>query len=90
MLREVDERGYFGRFGGRFVPEVLIEPLRVLERAFTEASADSAFWEHYRRLLREYVGQVHDRLNQDRVRVGTDYNDYIKETDHVLSPYSGC
>ena len=52
-----DARGYFGDFGGRFVPEVLVEPLRELEAALRLALADTAFWNEYRRLLRDYVGR---------------------------------
>jgi len=52
-----DARGYFGRFGGRFVPEVLVEPLTRLEAAMHEAFADEAFWSDYRRLQRDYVGR---------------------------------
>ena len=57
VLRKPDARGYFGTFGGRFVPEVLIEPLRELEAALHAALADEAFWNDYRRLLRDYVGR---------------------------------
>ncbi|HXM17494.1 MAG TPA: tryptophan synthase subunit beta [Candidatus Tumulicola sp.] len=56
-MREPDERGYFGEFGGRFVPEVLVEPLRQLESDMREAFADETFWAEYRRLLRDYVGR---------------------------------
>ena len=52
-----DERGYFGEYGGRFVPEVLVTPLRELEIAAKAAFADAAFWADYHRLLREYVGR---------------------------------
>jgi len=57
MLHEPDQRGYFGAYGGAFVPEVLVEPLRQLERAMHEAFADAAFWDEYKRLLRDYVGR---------------------------------
>src|SRR5258708_2925466 len=56
-MNEPDARGYFGRFGGRFVPEVLVEPLVQLETAMRQAFDDPAFWEDYRRLLRHYVGR---------------------------------
>jgi len=52
-----DDRGYYGEFGGRFVPEVLIEPLRQLDSALREALADDAFWRDYRDLLRDFVGR---------------------------------
>jgi len=41
-MHKPDARGYFGRFGGKFVPEVLIEPLAQLERAMNERALVSA------------------------------------------------
>lgn len=54
---EPDERGYFGEFGGQFVPEVLVEPLRELTAAMHTAFSDDAFWREYRTLLRDFVGR---------------------------------
>ena len=50
-------RGYFGNFGGRFVPEVLIAALEELERALGDAAADPHFWDQYRAVLRDFVGR---------------------------------
>ncbi len=52
-----DARGYFGAFGGRFVPEVLIDALERLEREMTVAFADPAFWREYESVLRDFVGR---------------------------------
>ena len=52
-----DERGYFGEFGGRFVPEVLIAALAQLESEVEAAFASPAFWEEYETILREFVGR---------------------------------
>jgi tryptophan synthase beta chain len=52
-----DARGYFGEFGGRFVPEVLVEPLRELEESMQQAFADDRFWSEFRPLLQDYVGR---------------------------------
>lgn len=52
-----DARGYFGRFGGRFVPEVLIAALHELERAIAAAFADPSFWNEYDAVLRDFVGR---------------------------------
>ena len=41
--RDPDARGYFGEFGGRFVPETLVEPIEELERAYFAARDDAAF-----------------------------------------------
>lgn len=66
-----DERGYFGAFGGSFVPEVLVEAVAQVERAMREAFADRTFWDEFRALLADYVGRpspltVADRLGQPR------------------------
>jgi len=55
--RDPDARGYFGEFGGRFVPETLVEPVEALERAYLEARADPAFIAELERLLKHYVGR---------------------------------
>jgi tryptophan synthase beta chain len=52
-----DTRGYFGEFGGRYVPEVLIAALDELERAMTAAFADPSFWTEYHAMLRDFVGR---------------------------------
>ncbi len=52
-----DARGYFGAFGGRYVPEVLVAALEELEAAVDLAFADAAFWAEYHRILGEFVGR---------------------------------
>ncbi|HTU71124.1 MAG TPA: tryptophan synthase subunit beta [Candidatus Baltobacteraceae bacterium] len=52
-----DARGYFGAFGGRFVPEVLIDALESLEREMNRAFADPQFWREYEETLRDFVGR---------------------------------
>jgi tryptophan synthase beta chain len=52
-----DETGHFGPYGGRFVPETLMEPLRELEAAYAEARHDPAFRQELTGLLRDYVGR---------------------------------
>lgn len=52
-----ERAGYFGDFGGRFVPEVLIDALESLEREMHAAFADPAFWAEYEEILRDFVGR---------------------------------
>lgn len=52
-----DERGHFGPYGGRYVPETLMAPLEELERAFYEAQRDEAFQAELRELLENYAGR---------------------------------
>ncbi len=55
--RDPDARGYYGPYGGRFVPETLVAPVAELEAAYLEARKDPAFLDTLGRLLREYVGR---------------------------------
>ena len=57
MRRDPDARGYFGEFGGRFVPETLVEPIEELERAYFVARDDPGFQAELARLLKDYVGR---------------------------------
>lgn len=52
-----DQRGRFGEFGGKFVPESLMAPLAELEQAYHEAQHDPAFKRELDELLRIYVGR---------------------------------
>jgi len=49
--------GRFGAFGGRYVPETLIQALDEVEQAFGEAMADPAFLAELEALLRDFVGR---------------------------------
>lgn len=52
-----DARGYFGEFGGRYVPETLMTALGELEGAFAEAREDVRFQDELARTLRDFVGR---------------------------------
>ncbi len=55
--RDPDARGYYGAFGGRFVPETLVAPIEALEREYLTARHDPAFAEELMRLLTHYAGR---------------------------------
>jgi tryptophan synthase beta chain len=55
--RDPDARGYYGAFGGRFVPETLVAPVAELEAAYLAARSDPAFRAELADLLRNYVGR---------------------------------
>ncbi|MDP2317954.1 MAG: tryptophan synthase subunit beta [Acidobacteriota bacterium] len=55
--RDPDARGYYGAFGGRFVPETLVAAIEALEAAYFEARRDPAFSDELQRLLQHYVGR---------------------------------
>lgn len=52
-----DERGYFGAFGGRFIPEALVPALEELAAEYDKARLDPDFVNELLRLLRDYAGR---------------------------------
>ncbi|MFR0557431.1 tryptophan synthase subunit beta [Pseudoscardovia radai] len=48
---------YYGRFGGRYVPEALIGALDELQKVYDDAKHDPEFIKEFRRLSKEYVGR---------------------------------
>src|SRR5262245_43109474 len=53
--RDPDARGYYGAFGGRFVPETLVAPIEALDAEYLKARQDPSFAEELSRLLTNYV-----------------------------------
>jgi len=52
-----DERGHFGPYGGRFLPEALIAAMDELTTVYEKARVDPDFVDEFTRLLRDYAGR---------------------------------
>jgi tryptophan synthase beta chain len=55
--RDPDARGYFGAYGGRFVPETLVAPIEELTAGYLAARADPSFSAELETLFSHYVGR---------------------------------
>src|SRR5215471_9822478 len=55
--RDPDARGYYGAYGGRFVPETLVAPIAELTEAYFAVREDEGFRCELGGLLRDYVGR---------------------------------
>jgi tryptophan synthase beta chain len=55
--RDPDARGYFGAYGGRFVPETLVAPIEELTAGYFAARSDPSFARELDDLLAHYVGR---------------------------------
>jgi tryptophan synthase beta chain len=73
--------GWFGPYGGRFVPETLIEPLRALEAAYASARHDPAFQKRLARELLTYVGRPTPLTFAERLSDETDLRVWLKRED---------
>ncbi|MEE1082114.1 MAG: tryptophan synthase subunit beta [Bacteroidales bacterium] len=54
---QVDENGYYGQFGGAYVPEILYKTVDDLKKAYLPIIESEEFQKEYRQLLRDYVGR---------------------------------
>ena len=48
------EKGYYGEFGGAYIPEILVSTFQQLVTAFNKAKADPVFWEEYENIMSTY------------------------------------
>ncbi len=51
------KHGHFGKFGGRYVPEMLIPALEELDRTYSESKKDKKFQKEFKHLLKTYCGR---------------------------------
>ena len=54
---QVDENGFYGAFGGAYVPEILYATLKALQDAYLPIVESESFQQEYRKLLKDYVGR---------------------------------
>ncbi len=53
-MQDIQKRGYYGQFGGMFIPEILHTNFEELIRYFEQAKAEPAFWQEYETLMSTY------------------------------------
>jgi tryptophan synthase beta chain len=76
-----DDRGRFGGYGGRFVPETVMGALDELAAGYREARADPAFAADIERLGRDYVGRPTPLYPAERAAEGTGARIWLKRED---------
>jgi tryptophan synthase beta chain len=74
-------KGYFGEFGGQFVPETLLPALRGLEDAFLTASLDRSFWDEFNAYMKDYVGRPSPLTHAVRLSESLGIDVWLKRED---------
>jgi len=74
-------KGYFGEFGGQYVPEILIPALDELERAYNKFKKDKNFWLEYKNLLKDYAGRPTPLYFAKRLSIEYNLKIYLKRED---------
>ena len=64
---DADERGYFGTWGGRFMPEALVAALDELDAAWQEARVDPAFQHDFEAILRDFANTPSPLYHAERL-----------------------
>lgn len=80
-LLPVDEDGFYGHFGGAYIPEILHGNVEKLSEAFYKYAADEDFNEELNRLLIDYVGRPTPLYRADRLSEHYGTNIYLKRED---------
>ncbi len=75
------DTGHFGRFGGAYIPEILVPAFERLRAAWDAARADEAFWDEWRGLLSEYVGRPTPLTFAPRLSERVGRRVYLKRED---------
>ncbi len=57
MNYNVNEKGYYGEFGGAYIPEMLFPNVEELRQQYLKVMAEESFKEEFQQLLRDYVGR---------------------------------
>lgn len=77
----ISEQGYYGRFGGAFIPEMLHPNVEEIRKTYVEMIKDEAFQKQFRHLLRDYVGRPTPLFLAERLSEKYQTNIYLKRED---------
>jgi len=77
----VDEKGFYGRFGGAYVPEMLYPNVKELQDNYLQILRDPAFQQQFDQLLRDYVGRPSPLYFAKRLSEKYKANIYLKRED---------
>lgn len=81
MNYTVDQYGYYGEFGGAFIPELLYKNVEELQENYLKIISEEAFQKEFDDLLRDYVGRPTPLYLAKRLSEKYNTNIYLKRED---------
>lgn len=78
---QVDSRGYYGPFGGAYIPEMLYPNVEELQKNYLQIMEDPSFKEEFEQLLKDYVGRPSPLYHAKRLSERYGANIYLKRED---------
>src|SRR6478735_2088782 len=77
----VNEHGYYGEFGGAFIPEMLYPNVKELQENYLTIIYEESFQKEYLQLLKDYVGRPTPLFYAERLSKKYNSNIYLKRED---------
>ncbi len=81
MKIQIDENGYYGRYGGAFIPEILHRNFEELSSRYLDILEDSDFQKEFRQMLHDYVGRPTPLYYASRLSEAVNARIYLKRED---------
>ena len=81
MITMIDENGYYGRFGGAFIPEMMYKNINELQEHYLEIIQSPEFVKEYEQLLHDYVGRPTPLYLAKKLSQKYGFTIYIKRED---------
>ena len=81
MNYQADEQGYYGDFGGAFIPEMLYPNVENLRRKYLDITKEDSFQKEFNQLLKDYVGRPTPLYRANRFSEKYATNIYLKRED---------
>ena len=81
MTYNINENGYYGEFGGAFIPEMLYPNVEELRQQYLKVMAEPEFQKAFQQLLKDYVGRPSPLYYATRLSERYNTNIYLKRED---------
>jgi len=81
MNYNIDEKGYYGEFGGAYIPEMLYPNIKELQENYLKIMGDPAFQTEFNKYLKDYVGRPTPLFLAERLSEKFKTNVYLKRED---------
>ena len=81
MKIEIDKNGYYGNYGGAFIPEMMYPNIEELRNKYLEIISEPSFKKEYKSLLKDYVGRPSPLYFAKRLSEDYKTNIYLKRED---------
>lgn len=81
MKYTVDEKGFYGEFGGAFVPEMLYPNILELRQNYRQIIESTEFQAEFKKLLKDYVGRPSPLYLAERLSATAGFRTYLKRED---------